>query len=96
MLDIGWPELVLIAVLTVVVIGPKELPVVLRALGRWVGKARALAREFRGSIEEIARESELSELKRMASGEELEKSIEAHRTPDEANSSKGHPDDERA
>ncbi len=96
MLDIGWPELVLIAVLTVVVIGPKELPVVLRALGRWVGKARALAREFRGSIEEIARESELSELKRMASGEELKKSIEAHRTPDEANSSKGSPDDERA
>ena len=53
MLDIGWPELILIAALTVIVIGPKELPVVLRALGRWVGKARALAREFRGSIEEI-------------------------------------------
>jgi len=95
MLDIGWPELILIAALTVIVIGPKELPVVLRALGRWVGKARALAREFRGSIEEIAKESELSELKRIASGEELEKSIEVNSKPDEAKSNKSPPDDER-
>ncbi len=95
MFDIGWPELVLIAVLVIIIIGPKELPVVLRALGRWLGKARALAREFRGSIEEIAKESELSELKKMVSGEELEKSIETPRPPDAAKSSKGSPDDER-
>ncbi len=95
MIDIGWPELVVIAVLVIIVIGPKELPVVLRALGRWVGKARALAREFRGSLEEIAKESELNELRQMASAKELEKNIEAHLTPDEGKSSKGPPDDER-
>ena len=67
----------------------------LRALGRWAGKARALAREFRGSLEEIAKESELSELKRMASGEELEKSIEARLPPDEAETSKGPSHDKR-
>lgn len=69
MFDIGWPELAVIAILAVIVIGPKDLPIVLRALGRWAGKARAMAREFRNGIEEMAKEAELDALRKTASGE---------------------------
>jgi sec-independent protein translocase protein TatB len=63
MFDVGWTEMVLIAVVAIIVIGPKDLPVVLRTMGRWAGKARALAREFQDSMNEVIRESELEELK---------------------------------
>ncbi|MEQ9042472.1 MAG: Sec-independent protein translocase protein TatB [Alphaproteobacteria bacterium] len=97
MFDIGWPELVLIAILSIIVIGPKELPTVLRALGRWAGKARALVREFRSSLEEIANESELNELRRMASGEEDENRIATPPAsePDAAKPNEDAPHDER-
>jgi sec-independent protein translocase protein TatB len=60
---IGWTELLLVAAIAIVVVGPKDLPILMRTIGRFVGKARALAREFQDSFEEIAREAELEELR---------------------------------
>ena len=64
MLDISWSHLLAIAVVALLVIGPKDLPRVLRALGRWAGKARAIAREFQSSIDQMIRESELEEVRK--------------------------------
>lgn len=66
MFDIGWSEMAVIGVVALVVLGPKDLPRVLRQVGQWTGKARALAREFQGHLDDIARQSELDELKKQA------------------------------
>ena len=66
MFDIGWSEMLVIGVVALVVIGPKDLPKLLRQVGEWTGKARALAREFQGHLDELARQSELDELKKQA------------------------------
>jgi sec-independent protein translocase protein TatB len=66
MLDLGWQEFFLIATIAVVVVGPKDLPNVIRAVMQWIRKIRTMAREFQGSIEEIAREAELDEVRRKA------------------------------
>lgn len=63
MFDIGWDEMALVAVVALIVIGPKDLPVVLRQVGRWTRKARELAGEFQRGVDDMVRESELSELK---------------------------------
>lgn len=63
MFDLGWSELLLVAVLAIVFIGPKDLPGVMRKVGQYVGKMRAMAREFQNSFEDLARESELEELR---------------------------------
>ena len=60
--DIGWPELMLIGVVALVVIGPKDLPAALRVAGYWVRKARTLSREFHSSVEQMMREAELHEV----------------------------------
>ena len=60
--DIGWPELMLIGVVALVVIGPKDLPAALRVAGYWVRKARGLSREFHSSVEQMMREVELHEV----------------------------------
>jgi sec-independent protein translocase protein TatB len=62
--DIGGLELLVIAVVALVVIGPKELPATLRTIAFWVRKARAMAREFHSGFEELTREAELDELRR--------------------------------
>ncbi len=64
MFDLGWSELLLVAVLAIVFIGPKDLPRVMRTLGQYVGKMRAMAREFQTSFEDLARETELEELRK--------------------------------
>src|SRR5690349_10530468 len=64
MFDIGWSELVVIAVVALIAIGPKELPGVLRAVGQWVGKARKMAAEFQGQFQEAMREAEVADLKK--------------------------------
>ena len=61
---LGWMEMVILAALAIVVVGPKDLPILMRTIGRFVGKARALAREFQESFEEIAREAELEDLRK--------------------------------
>jgi sec-independent protein translocase protein TatB len=69
--DIGWPELLLIGVVALVVIGPKDLPRALRTAGFWVRKARTLSREFQSSIDQMIREAELDEVR-----QELKKATE--------------------
>jgi sec-independent protein translocase protein TatB len=64
MFDIAWSHLMVIALVALLVIGPKDLPRVLRTLGTWVGKARAIAREFQGSLDQMVREAELDEMKK--------------------------------
>src|ERR1700760_633714 len=64
MFDIGWSELVVIAVVALIAIGPKELPGVLRMVGQWMGKARKMAAEFQGQFNEPIGEAEMADLKK--------------------------------
>jgi sec-independent protein translocase protein TatB len=63
MFDVGWDEMALVAVVALIVIGPKDLPDVLRQIGRWTRKAREMAGEFQRGVDDMVRESELSDLK---------------------------------
>ena len=63
MFDIGWSEMAVILMVALIVIGPKDLPRVARTIGKWTGKARGMAREFQRSIEDMAREAELQDIK---------------------------------
>jgi sec-independent protein translocase protein TatB len=62
MFDIGMPEMMVIAVVVLVVIGPKDLPKVIRAVAAGMGRLRGLANEFRAGVNDFVRESELAEL----------------------------------
>jgi sec-independent protein translocase protein TatB len=64
MFDIAWSELIIIAVVALIAIGPKELPGVLRMVGQWMGKARRMAAEFQGQFNEAMREAEMADLKK--------------------------------
>lgn len=64
MFDIGWGELVVIGIVALVVIGPKELPTVLRTVGQWMTKIRRMASEFQGQFQEAMREAEFADLKK--------------------------------
>jgi sec-independent protein translocase protein TatB len=64
MFDIAWGEFVVIAVVALIVIGPKELPGVLRAIGQWTTKIRRMAAEFQGQFQEALREAEMADLKK--------------------------------
>ena len=64
MFNIGWSEYLVIAVIALVAIGPKELPGVLRMAGQWVNKARKMAAEFQGQFQEAMREAEMADLKK--------------------------------
>lgn len=61
---IGGLEILVIGLLALIVVGPKDLPLLLRKVGKAVGKARAMAGEFRSSFDEMARQSELDELRK--------------------------------
>jgi len=64
MFDIGWPEMAVIMLVAIIVIGPKDLPRLARTIGQWTGKARAMARDFQRSLDDMAREAELDEIKK--------------------------------
>ena len=64
MFGIDSPELLVIAVVALIVIGPKELPSLLRGWGKWMAKMRGMASEFRGHVDEMVRQSELDEVKK--------------------------------
>ena len=64
MFDIGWTEITFILIVAIIVIGPKELPRVLRNVGQWVGKAKSMTGEFRGHIDDMIRDTELDEVKK--------------------------------
>ncbi|WP_323762819.1 Sec-independent protein translocase protein TatB [Maricaulis sp.] len=61
---IGMPELLVVLVLALVVVGPQQLPVMMRKVGQMMAQARAMAKDFQNSFEEIGRETEMSELRR--------------------------------
>jgi sec-independent protein translocase protein TatB len=63
MFDLSWSHILIVLVVALVVIGPKDLPRFMRMAGRWVGKARAMAHEFRRSFDEMSRQAELDELR---------------------------------
>ena len=64
MFDIAPTELLIVAVVALVVIGPKDLPGVMRTVGHWVGRARGMARHFRSGIDTMIREAELEEMEK--------------------------------
>ncbi|MBS4084390.1 MAG: twin-arginine translocase subunit TatB [Rhizobiales bacterium] len=66
MFDIGWSELLLIGIVALVVIGPKDLPKVLRGLGAMMSKVRSMAAEFQGQFQDAMRDAELADLKKQA------------------------------
>ncbi len=78
MFDIAPSELMLLAVVALVVIGPKDLPRVMRVAGMWAGRARGLARQFRAGIDEMVRESELAEMEKKWAAEN-ERIMREHR-----------------
>jgi sec-independent protein translocase protein TatB len=64
MLDLGWTELLVIGVIALIVIGPKDLPMALHTFGKYVGKMRAMVREFQSGIDDIAKQHEMQELQK--------------------------------
>lgn len=67
MLDIGWTELVVIAIVLIVVVGPKDLPPMLRAFGRMTSKLRGMASDFRQQFDEALREADLEDVRKTIS-----------------------------
>jgi sec-independent protein translocase protein TatB len=61
--DLSWTHILILLAVTLVVVGPKDLPKMMRMIGRWTGKARAMANQLRRSFDEMARQSELDELR---------------------------------
>ena len=79
MFDIGWQELFLVAVITILVVGPKELPRVLKTVVAGVRKVRGLANDFQRGIDELARETELDDIRKdleKAAAIDLERELE--------------------
>jgi sec-independent protein translocase protein TatB len=66
MFGLNWGELVVIGIVALIAIGPKELPTVLRTIGHWMGKMRRMANEFQGQFQEALREAEMSDLQKHA------------------------------
>lgn len=64
MFDLGWSEMALIAIVAIVVIGPKELPKVMREIGHWVARARSLSRAFMDQLDEMSRQSGVEEMRK--------------------------------
>lgn len=63
MFDIGWTEILIIAVVAIIIVGPKDLPRMLRSLGRYAGQLKRTAGQFRSQFDDAIRESELDELR---------------------------------
>jgi sec-independent protein translocase protein TatB len=83
LLDFGWSELLLIGVVALVFIGPKDLPKALRVAGFWIRKARSLSREFQSSIDQMIREAELDDIRQeLKKASEIDLDHEFRRTID--------------
>ncbi len=68
MLDLGWSELLIIGVVALIVVGPKDLPKMLRTLGQYAGRAKGIAREFQRSMDDAARQADIEELRDVKKG----------------------------
>ncbi len=88
MLDLGWTEIFAVTLLAIIVVGPRDLPRAMQTVGRWVRKARNLTRDFQSSVEQMAREADIDEirdLKRDAGNmnrTDLGRAVERHADPD--------------
>jgi sec-independent protein translocase protein TatB len=68
MLDLGWSEILIIGVVALIVVGPKDLPKMLRTLGQYAGRAKGIAREFQRSMDDAARQADIEELRDVKKG----------------------------
>lgn len=64
MFDLGWGEILVIAVVAILVVGPKDLPRLMKGVGEWVGKARRMAAHFQSGVDEMIRQAELEDLRK--------------------------------
>lgn len=64
MFDVAWSEILVVVVVAIIVVGPKDLPPLLRALGRWMRKARQISDEFRSGLDDMIRDAELDEVRK--------------------------------
>ncbi len=80
MFDVAPTELLLLGIVALVVIGPKDLPRAMRFVGKWVGRARGMARHFRDGVDEMIRQSELEEMEKKWR-EENERIMREHPAP---------------
>lgn len=64
MFDLGWGEMAVIALVAIIILGPKELPHALKTLGRAIRKVREVSREFQGHVDEMVREAELDDVRK--------------------------------
>lgn len=85
MFDIAPTELLLVAIVALVVIGPKDLPKAMRVVGYWVGRARGVARQFRSGFDQMVREAELEEMEKRWAAEN-ERIMREHPAPPAADS----------
>jgi len=78
MFDIGLPEMLVIGVLALIVVGPKDLPKTIKLVTTWIRKARMMARDFQSGVDEMVRESELGDVKKQLTegSNELKKELE--------------------
>jgi len=76
MFDIGWTEMAVIGAILLIVVGPKDLPKVLRTVGYWMGKARSMAREFQRSLDQYVKEAELEDVKKSVDKLNVRKTIQ--------------------
>lgn len=74
MFDLGWSELLIIGVAALIVVGPKDLPRMLRTLGRYAARAKGVARDFQRAMDDAARQADIDELK------EVRKDLDAMRS----------------
>lgn len=81
MFDVAPTEFLLVAVVALLVIGPKDLPRLMRTVGGWVGKARGVARQFRSGFDQMVREAELAEMEKKWR-EKNERIMAAHPAPE--------------
>lgn len=63
MFDIGWSELLIVAIVAIIVVGPKELPALLRNIGRYLGKLKSMSQEFRSQFNEAIKDTEIEKLR---------------------------------
>lgn len=68
MLDLGWTEILMIGIVAVVIIGPKDLPKAMHSVAEWMRKLRGMARDFQGQVDDMVKGTELEEVKKAAQG----------------------------
>ena len=82
MLDVAWPELIVIGAVALVAIGPKDLPKVMYTLGRWAGKARSFVNEMRHAVEQVAYEADIADKMKKSEGAAPENEMTAKAPPE--------------